>query len=137
MKLMKLIAVPEIAEKHNADPSQLNKAIKNAKIKTHVVVRGETGKSCNAISSADLKLLYKVMPSLIAKEATEEVSVSQVAQEIAKIKGNTPDISGLLKKCASRNIKLIERKVNGRLVKCFTQKDYQALMKEVSLKKVA
>lgn len=133
---MKLITVPEIAEKHNADPSQLNKAIKNAKIKTHLVVRGETGKSCNAISTNDLKVLYGVMPSLVAKEATDEVSVSQVAQEIAKIRKKDPDISGLLKKCASRNIKLVERKVNGRLVKCLTHKDYLSLMKEVSTKLV-
>ena len=134
---MKLIAVPEIAEKHKADPSQLNKAIKKAQIKTHSVIRGETGKSCKAIADTDLKLLYKEMPSLVAKEATEnEISVSQVAHEIAGFRGNTPDISGLLKKCTSRKIELVERKVNGRLVKCFNQKDYQAIMLEVTSKPV-
>ena len=133
---MKLIAVPEIAEKHNADASQLNKAIKNAKIKTHLVIREETGKSYKAIADTDLKLLYKEMPSLVAKEATDEVSVSQVAQAIAEFRGNTPDISGLLKKCASRKIKLVERKVNGRLVKCLNKKDFEALIKETTLKKV-
>jgi hypothetical protein len=134
---MKLIAVPEIAEKYNADPSQLNKAIKNAKIKTHLVIRGETGKSCHAISDADMKTLLKLVPSLTAKEAgKDEVPLSQVANEIAEVRGNNPDISGLLKKCASRKIKLVERKVNGRLVKCLNKKDYDALMSEVSLKKV-
>lgn len=134
---MKLIAVPEIAEKYNADPSQLNKAIKNAKIKTHLVIRGATGKSCHAISEADVKVLFKEMPSLVAQEATKnEVPLSQVAREIAKLRGNNPDISGLLKKCASRKIKLVEKKVNGRLVKCFNKKDYDLLMSEETLKKV-
>lgn len=134
---MKLIAVPEIAKKYNADPSQLNKAIKNAKIKTHTVIRGETGKSCHAISEADVKVLIKKMPSLVAQGSTrDEVPLSQVAREIADLRGNNPDISGLLKKCASRKIKLVERKVNGRLVKCLNKKDYDLLMNEEALKKV-
>ena len=134
---MKLITVPEIAEKYNADPSQLNKAIKKAKIKTHLVIRKATGKSCHAIDVKDMSTLTKEIPSLVAKEASkDQVAVSQVAREIADLRGNNPDISGLLKKCASRKIKLVERKVNGRLVKCLNKKDYDLFMSEETLKKV-
>jgi hypothetical protein len=133
---MKLITIPEIAEKHNADESQLRKTIKALKIATQRVFRKATKKSATAINEADLPKLFKGMTSLKVKLANDtDVPVSQVAQDMAKVRGTKPDISSVLKKCESLGIKLTEAKIGNRPVKVLSKKDYAKFM--ASVKNVA
>lgn len=129
---MKLITIPEIAEKHNADESQVRKTIKSLKIATERVFRTATKKSATAIKASDLPKLFKAMSSLKVQLADEtDVPVSQVAQDMAKARGTKPDISSVLKKCESLGIKLHEKKVGNRPVKVLSKKDYDKFMASV------
>jgi hypothetical protein len=136
---MELISIPEIAETHNGDESQIRKVVKMAKIKVHNVYRESTKKSATAIAKSDLKKLLKAMPSLTVRVAeSSDVPVTQVASEIAKLRGwKAPDVTTVLRMCEARGIKFTEAKVGNRPVKVINRKDYQALMKEVNAQKVA